>query len=115
MELQIKRILNERHLTNRVLARKLGVSEQYIGTIVNGKAGASFDKYEKIADMLGVKLWQLFADPSEYTLTDGKTPAKQPPLNFSQQIQADITPDLITVDRQTGETRRYMLLPDAVK
>ncbi len=113
MELQIKRIQQERGITNLQLAAKLGVSAQYAGALANGRVGASLDKYEAIAEALNVKLWQLFADPSEYVLPS-QIPAT-PIINQEQttttiQQQEEVKPDLIMVDRETGETRRYQEL-----
>lgn len=86
MELQLKRILQEKGIDGKQLADKMGVSKQYISNVVNNR-GASIKMYEKIADILGVPLWRLFAPPSE----NGE-------------------PDLTLIDHATGETRQYKLI-----
>lgn len=46
-------------LSNRVLAKKSGVSDRLIGMYRNKEAIPSMDKAEKIANALGFELWQL--------------------------------------------------------
>ena len=70
MELQIKHIKQEKGINNIELAEKLGISSQYAGTMPNCKVGASLDKYEEIANVLGVKVWLLFALKEEYILVE---------------------------------------------
>jgi transcriptional regulator with XRE-family HTH domain len=109
MELQLKRIMREQGRTHQWLGDQLGTSAQYVGQLVTGKAGATLTQYERIATILGVKLWQLFAPQKEYVTREEH-----------DRIVAELTaarrladrPDLITVDRHTGRTRRYALLPD---
>ena len=150
MELQIKRIQREKGVNNLVLAERLGITPQYAGAMASGKVGASLDKYEKIAEALGVHLWQLFAPKEEYTLTEPQTdsPTAEPqttdenngsaqadaqtiPTHSGEEIgsglprtdtdpqqqylpfdrqepSTQIKPDLILIDRETGEPTRYV-------
>ena len=72
MELQIKRIQEEKKISNLELAEMMGVSPQYVGQLAKGTVGATIEKYEQVANLLGVKLWQLFAPKEEYILTEKK-------------------------------------------
>ena len=133
MELQIKSIQKEKGITNLMLAERLGVTPQYAGAMANGKVGASIDKYEKIAEALGVRLWQLFAPQDEYILrngqedatdspaatetpsaqglpfcNDGSTTDTESPQEAPKESTADRKPDLILIDRETGEPTRYV-------
>lgn len=117
INLQIKRILLEKGLTVRELASRLGLSDQYIGQIVNGRVGASVDKYETIANALGVKMWQLFADPSEYKLIDQTEEKPNEDIQSGDLFQAATTqqeekPDMILIDRASGKTTKYVLMED---
>ena len=117
MNLQIKRILQEKGLTVRELASRLGLSDQYIGQIVNGRVGASVDKYETIANALGVKMWQLFADPSEYKLIDQTEEKPNEEIRSGDLFQTSPAqemdkPDMILIERSTGKTLKYVLMKD---
>ncbi len=108
MELQIKRIQKEKGINNLELAKRLGVSSQYAGALANGKVGASIDKYEAVAEALGVKLWQLFAPLADYM--PAAQPAAKPITENNQEAQPTDGPDMILVDRATGATHRYKLM-----
>lgn len=57
--LRIKELLKEKGVTAKQLAEKLGKSESSVSlTIKNGNPTA--DTLQKIADVLGVELWELF-------------------------------------------------------
>ena len=87
MELQLKRIMREKGTDGKKLADQLGVSKQFICNVANGR-GASIRMYEKLADLLGVPLWALFAPPT---------------VKETQNV----TPDLTMTDPATGETRYH--------
>ena len=70
MELQIKNIMQQQGRTNQWLADQLGTSAQYAGQVAKGSNGATLAQYERIADALGVKLWQLFAPVEDYVLRE---------------------------------------------
>lgn len=60
MDLAIRDYLKEKGMTQRTLASSLGVTEQTIGNITSGRVAPSLDTLEKIAEVLGVEIWQLF-------------------------------------------------------
>ena len=60
---RIKEILKEKKLTLNELADRLGVSRQALSKQVKGIM--LVETAEKIAAMLDVPLWQLFASPDE--------------------------------------------------
>jgi len=109
MELQLKRIMQQQGRTHQWLGDQLGSSAQYAGQLVRGEAGATLAQYERIANILGVKLWQLFAPADEY-VTREEHDRQVAELTAARRL-AD-RPDMILVDRHTGRTRRYALLPD---
>jgi transcriptional regulator with XRE-family HTH domain len=106
MELQLKRIMREQGRTHQWLGDQLGTSAQYVGQLVTGKAGATLTQYERIATILGVKLWQLFAPQEEYVTREEHDRIVGEILK--EQEMSD-RPDLIVIDRETGETRNYQL------
>lgn len=87
MELQLKRIMREKGTDGKKLADQLGVSKQFICNVANGR-GASIRMYEKLADLLCVPLWALFAPPTV------------------KEAQNE-TPDLTMTYPATGETCYY--------
>ena len=109
MELQLKRIMQQQGRTQQWLGDQLESSAQYAGQLVRGEAGATLAQYERIANILGVKLWQLFAPTDEY-VTREEHDRQVAELTAARRL-AD-RPDMILVDRHTGRTRRYALLPD---
>lgn len=98
--------MQEKGMSNIQLAEKMGTSAQYIGQIANGRNGATMAQYERIAEILGVKVWQLFAPKSEY-LTIEEHEQQTAELREAKRL-AD-RPDLIVIDRETGETKNYYL------
>ena len=65
---RIKEILKEKKLTLNELADKLGVSRQALSK--QAKGIMLVETAEKIAAMLDVPLWQLFASPDEVRRSD---------------------------------------------
>lgn len=63
MELRIKEILKERNLTQQQLADMLGITRSAITQQLSGKP--SLATLEKIAEALGVEMWELFKSKSE--------------------------------------------------
>lgn len=110
MELQLKRIMQEQGRTQQWLGEQLGTTAQYAGQIVRGNAGATMAQYERIADALGVKLWQLFAPKDDYILSDDHARIVE---DLTKKRALDNRPDLILVDRNTGKTSNYALINDA--
>jgi transcriptional regulator with XRE-family HTH domain len=63
MELRIKEILKERNITQQQLADMLGITRSAITQQLAGKP--SLATLEKIAEALGVEMWELFKSKSE--------------------------------------------------
>ena len=59
MSLRIKEILKEKGMTQKELAKKMGVAEMSVSKSINGNPGLS--TLEKIAEALGVDVSELFA------------------------------------------------------
>lgn len=63
--LRIKEILKEKNLTQIYLAERLDRKKQQINDMVSGRVGVSLDMLQRIAEVLEVPMWQLFASPQE--------------------------------------------------
>jgi len=106
MELQIKRILQEQGHNNIWLAEQLNTSPQYVGQVAKGTAGATMAQYERIAEVLNVKLWQLFAPQEDYVLREEHDRMM---TEAEKQRELRDRPDLILIDRETGKSQNYVL------
>lgn len=60
---RIKDILKWQCITINELAEKMGLNMVTLSTQINGTANVA--SYEKIATVLNVPMWQLFASPDE--------------------------------------------------
>jgi transcriptional regulator with XRE-family HTH domain len=87
--------MQEQGRTNQWLADQMGTSSQYAGQVAKGTNGATLTQYERIAEILGVKLWQLFASQEEY-VTREEHDCIVAELTAARRL-AD-RPDLITID-----------------
>lgn len=63
MELRIKDILKERDMTQQQFAEVLGITRSALTQQLSGKP--SLTTLEKIAEALGVEMWELFKSKSE--------------------------------------------------
>lgn len=61
----IKEILLERHISQKELAMRIGMSPQQLNNIVRGAANASLPVLEHMAQELHCPVWRLFASPSD--------------------------------------------------
>lgn len=61
----IKELLKEKGLTSKALAEALGVTTVTVSYIINGKTNPSLETVSRIAEVLGVPVWRLFASPEE--------------------------------------------------
>ena len=52
--------VTEKNVTNRELARRLGLSEQQVGKFVNHRSEPSLQRLHQIADALGLRVKDLF-------------------------------------------------------
>ena len=71
MELRIKQILRERNITQQQLADMLGITRSAITQQLAGKP--SLVTLEKIAEALGVEMWELFTSRSDIIKKDHNT------------------------------------------
>lgn len=60
MILQLKRILKEKNVTSIMLSEQLNVSKATISYWLNGKVFPTAEMLERIANILGVEVWELF-------------------------------------------------------
>lgn len=89
---RIKEILKEQGLTVAELADKLGVSRQALSKQIQGKM--LVETAERIASVLDVPMWQLFASPQEVQQRKGEDEAVVTCPNCGERI---------AVHLQTGE------------
>lgn len=62
--LRIKEIAKIKGLTLRAVAAGVGVSPQYLSAYISGRVAPSFTMLEKLANVLGVSVAELFAPPA---------------------------------------------------
>jgi transcriptional regulator with XRE-family HTH domain len=72
----IKEILSEKNMTVQDLADKLGVSRQALSRQIGGKL--LVETAEKIAQVLDVPLWRLFAREEEISVRPGASAFRCP-------------------------------------
>lgn len=63
MNHRIKELIKEKGYTQQELAEKLGITRVGLTQMVNGKP--SYPTLEKIAEALGVEMWELFKSKAE--------------------------------------------------
>lgn len=63
--LNIKEHLKASGKTAKELAEAVGISRVTASNIINNKTAPSLETLQRIAEALGVPLWQLFASPEE--------------------------------------------------
>lgn len=63
--LNIKDHLKQSGKTAKELAEAVGISRVTASNIINNKTAPSLETLQRIAEALGVPLWQLFASPEE--------------------------------------------------
>ena len=66
-ELIIKKLCAEKGITLKDLADKVGIAANTISMVNSGKTGFSLKTLQKIADVLGVTIGELFADSRQST------------------------------------------------
>lgn len=62
MTLEIKKILKQKGITQKDLAKMLGISKIGVNLIVNGKTNPSLDTLERIANILDVRVYELLGE-----------------------------------------------------
>jgi transcriptional regulator with XRE-family HTH domain len=65
MKLRIKEIMEEKGVTSVSLAEAVGIHKVSVSNIINGKINPSAETLEKIAEALGVEMWELFASKED--------------------------------------------------
>lgn len=65
MEIRLKEIMDSKKMKSKDLANQLGVTKQTISNMLNGRVMPSLETINKIAEILKVPMWQIFADPNE--------------------------------------------------
>ena len=70
MKLRIKEIMEEKGVTSVSLAEAVGIHKVSVSNIINGKINPSAETLEKIAEALGVEMWELFASKEEIVNKD---------------------------------------------
>ena len=65
MILHLKELMGIKDISSVSLAEKLGVSKATISYWINGKVFPDPENLQKIANALGIEVWQLFKDPAE--------------------------------------------------
>ena len=63
MSHRIKGLIREKGYTQQQFADKLGLTRERLNAIVNGKP--SYPNLERLAEALGVEMWELFASRQE--------------------------------------------------
>ena len=109
MELQLKRIMREKGIDGKQLGDMMGVSKQHICNVVNGRA-ASIRMYEKMADLLGVPLWALFAPP-----TVKETQNVTPDLTMTPPQARHVTTSAYSRPQATKAPRRNDYPPHSIE
>ena len=62
MKVRLKEVLSEKGVTSAELAGRVGVSKATVSNLINNKTMPSLDTLEKIADALGIEMWELFTE-----------------------------------------------------
>lgn len=81
--------MSEKGVTSVFLAKSLGVTKQTISNMINGKVMPSLETLGKVAEILGVPVWQLFASPEEVTEKESGNVFHCP--HCGRPIKAEIT------------------------
>ncbi|MBQ8520017.1 MAG: helix-turn-helix transcriptional regulator [Bacteroides sp.] len=73
MKLRIKELMEEKGVTSVSMATSIGIHKVSFSNIINGKINPSAETLEKIAEALGVEMWELFASKEEIVNQDKNT------------------------------------------
>lgn len=63
--LRIREVMTEKNVASKAIVEALGINKVTVSNIVNGKTNPSLETVQRIAEVLGVPFWQLFASPDE--------------------------------------------------
>jgi transcriptional regulator with XRE-family HTH domain len=62
---KLRKIRRDRDMTQEQLAEAIGVTMAFISRMERGRHGASFDNIQKLAEVLGVEVEELFHFPKD--------------------------------------------------
>ena len=62
---KLRKIRRDRDMTQEQLAEAIGVTMAFISRMERGRHGPSFDNLQKLAEVLGVKVEELFQFPED--------------------------------------------------
>ena len=79
--MRIKEIIKEKGCTQAQFAEKLGISLSALNQQMTGKP--SLSTLEKIAEALGVEIWELFISPKEFPTQGLKCPHCGKPIKIN--------------------------------
>ena len=65
MKVRIKEIMQQKGITSVALSEMMGISKATVSNLINNKTMPSIDTLGKIAEVLDVPSWQLFASEEE--------------------------------------------------
>lgn len=65
MKVRIKEIMQQKGITSVALSEMMGISKATVSNLINNKTMPSIDTLGKIAEVLDVPNWQLFASEEE--------------------------------------------------
>lgn len=71
MEIYLRRLIDEQGTSISEIARKMGVSIQYICNVARGQR-VSIKILERIADIIGVPAWRLLCPPEDDPITQSR-------------------------------------------
>ena len=101
---RIEDMIARKGMTKKLVAQRMGRFDQGFNKLITNP---KWQTIEAVAEAIGISVQDLLFDKPE--------PAPEPanPLNDQTTKQPDdqTMPDLILIDRATGETRKYVLLP----
>ena len=101
---RILAVMEAKGLTKKEIADKMGKFDTGFNKLITNP---KWQTIEAVAEAIGISVQDMLFDKPE--------PAPEPakPLNDQTTEQPDdqTMPDLILIDRATGETRKYVLLP----
>ncbi len=69
---RIKQLRKTKGLSQEALSEKIGMSPKYLSSIELGKENPTLDMFIKLAQSLGVDIWELFNYSQEQSLKESK-------------------------------------------
>ena len=65
MRLRIKELMEVKGITSASIAEKVGIHKVSVSNIINGKINPSTETLDKVANALGVQVWELLVSKEE--------------------------------------------------